>query len=103
MKNNMDAFLFDQVTYICETKLISSKRAHKRLDGKLIIHGCYIVGNKCRKLCTNCPKSVVLILILLHNNNNECSELLIIIMELKTGLRIQDNNELFSMRTTIIY
>ena len=37
---------------------------------------------------------MVLILILLHNNN-ECSASLIIIMELKRGLRIRDNNELF--------
>ena len=44
-KNNKDAFLSDQVTYICDKKPISSKRTQKKFDVKfLILHGCYFHG-----------------------------------------------------------
>ena len=74
IKNNIHAFLFDQVTNTVSVtaKRISSKRSRRKLDVKFVmdvtswtlqmyIRGCYIMDNiKCKKLDNYCSKSRVL-------------------------------------------
>ena len=97
VKNNIDAFLFDQVTNTVSVaaKRISSKRSLKKLVVKFVMHvtswtlqmymcGFYIMDNiKCKKLGNYCSKSRVLKIIInfvvrkkfkavlnYYNNNN---------------------------------